>query len=384
MPPDAYDHAYTFGIEEEFFLANARSRRLPSLLPARFIDRCRRTLGDCISHEMLQSQIEISSPIFSTIDEALSTLLELRAGIAGLARQSGLALMASGTHPLSAWYSQTATEAPRYEGLVDDFQIIGRRNLVCGLHVHVEVPAGVDRVRLMNRLMPWLPLFLALSTSSPFWNRRRTGLLSYRQAAYDEWPRTGIPDTFADEADYARFVELLVDTGAMTDAGMLWWGIRPALRFPTLELRIADACTHVEDSVAIATLFRCLVRAHVRDPAPGMHATTATRRIIDENRWRAKRYGIDAEFIDEERRITIPARRWLDDLLTYMQDDIAALRCDDLRSMIDRIYQRGTSAGQQLRVYRERRDAGASRTDALRTVVDWLVAATSPGHGTTV
>lgn len=373
-------HAYTFGIEEEFFLVNARSRRLPSRVPARFIDRCRRNLGDCISHEMLQSQIEISSPVFRTIDESLETLRDLRAGIARLAQSSGLALMAAGTHPLTAWHSQRATQAPRYEGLVDDFQIIGQRNLVCGLHVHVEVPAGVDRVQLMNRLMPWLPLCLALSTSSPFWNRRRTGLLSYRQAAYDEWPRTGIPDAFDSEADYAQFAQLLVDAGAMTDAGMLWWGIRPATRFPTLELRIADACTHVEDSVAIATLFRCLVRAHALDPQLGARRTTATRRIIDENRWRAKRHGMDAAFIDEDQRRVIAARRCLERLLSRLDDDMAALDCRQLPEMIGRIVRRGTSACQQLRIYRAQREAGASRTDALRTVVDWLIAATSPGH----
>lgn len=364
---------FTFGIEEEFFLVNARTHTLPSRLPSRFVDNCRKVLGDGISHEMLQSQVEISSPIFHDDDEALAYLAGLRGQLADLADRSRLALLAAGTHPLSPWYRQQATDMPRYKGLVDDFQIIGRRNLVCGLHVHVEVPEGVDRVKLMNRLLPWLPLLLALSTSSPFWNRRDTGLLSYRQAAYDEWPRTGIPDRFDDEADYADFVARLVEAGSIRDAGMLWWAIRPALRFPTLELRIADACTHVGDSVAIANLFRCLVRAHVRDPSMGLTATTHTRRIVDENRWRAKRHGIEAEFIDEASRASTPARTLLHDLCTRLDEDIDALGCRSLLPLLGDLLERGSSAAQQLQRYRERRASGASHIDALGAVVDWLV-----------
>jgi carboxylate-amine ligase len=370
---------YTFGIEEEFFLVGARTRTLPSRLPKRFVEACRRRLGDCIGHEMLQTQVEISSPVFSAVDEALACLRGLRQGLAQLAVESRLSLVSAGTHPMSAWYRQRATVTSRYTGLVDDFQIVGRRNLVCGLHVHVAVPGGIDRVQLMNRIMPWLPLFLALSTSSPFWNRRRTGLLSYRQAAYDEWPRTGIPDAFDNEADYAGFVQRLVDAGAMKDAGMLWWAIRPALRFPTLELRIADACTHVEDSVAIASLFRCLVRAHVRDTSLGTGSSTHTRRLIDENRWRAKRYGMAAEFIDEMTGAAVPARQLLVTLCDSLAEDIDALNCGSLRRQLERIVERGSSAEQQLNIYRQRRDAGDSRVDALRAVVDWLIAATVPG-----
>jgi glutamate---cysteine ligase / carboxylate-amine ligase len=230
----------------------------------------------------------------------------------------------------------------------------------------------------MNRLMPWLPLFLALSTSSPFWDRHETGMLSYRQAAYDEWPRTGIPDFFADENQYKAFVDLLVRNGAMNDAGSLWWAIRPALRFPTLELRIADCCTRLEDTLAIAALFRCLVRAHVRLPELGSKRSALTRRVIDENRWRAKRHGIEAQFIDESGGAPKAFTVVIDELRALVADDAQALGCEDGLRHLGTIVARGTSAHEQLAIYREHCANGASSAQALQHVVDWLIAATLP------
>lgn len=327
---------------------------------------------------MLQSQIEIVSPVFDEVDSAYAEMARLRNGVADVAAEHGLSLLAAGTHPLSAWHLQATTEKPRYARLIDDFQIIGRRNLLCGLHIHVAPPEGTDRVILMNRLMRWIPVFLALSTSSPFWNRQHTGLLSYRQAAYDEWPRTGIPDFFDDEAAYQAFVDLLVSAGSMDGAGALWWAIRPAERFPTLELRIADCCTHLSDAIALAALFRCLVRAHVRRPDIGSPPTPVTRRLIDENRWRAKRYGIDAEFIDEAVGANVPFRVLLQRLRELVAEDAEALRCESALAHLDVILARGTSAHEQIGLYRARRDEGATRIDALCGVVDWLIGVSVP------
>lgn len=226
--------------------------------------------------------------------------------------------------------------------------------------------------------MRWLPLFLALSTSSPFWNRQRTGLMSYRQAAYDEWPRTGIPDFFADEAEYREFSDVLVRCGAIADKSFLWWAIRPALRYPTLELRIADACTRVEDTLAIAALFRCLVRCLVRQPELFAARDALTRRLVDENRWRAKRDGIEASFIDERDRAQRSAVAWLDELLALTAEDARALGCVDGLTRLQSLIARGSSAHAQLETYRQAREAGASRIEALRGVVDWLVARTVP------
>lgn len=373
MPPD---DAFTFGIEEEFFLVTPSTRQTAKRGTAALIAACRERLGDTVDAEMLGPQLEICSPVFDDVDTALATMRRLRRDIAATATVHGMALLAAGTHPLSSWQRQRTTPLPRYRKLERDFQLVGRRNLVCGMHVHVGIPPRHDRVQLMNRLMPWLPLFLALSTSSPFWSRRRTGLMSYRQAAYDEFPRTGIPDFFADQADYDAFVATLVDAGALEDASKLWWAIRPSLRYPTLELRIADSCTHVEDAVALAALYRCLVRAHVRQPMLGATRGTATRRVIDENRWRAKRYGVDADFILEGERGAVPVRTLLARLCDMLAPDIDALGCGALPGQLDAIVARGTSAQQQLALYRSRREAGLGRVEALHDVVDWLLTTT--------
>ncbi|NJO12692.1 MAG: carboxylate-amine ligase [Gammaproteobacteria bacterium] len=290
---------YSFGLEEEFFLSRADTGALAVDVAGALLNEARSTLGACVTAEMLQSQIEIASPIFRHVHEAHERMITLRQGLANVAACLGLTPIAAGTHPLGVWQEQLVADDLRYEQLMADFRIVGHRNLVCGLHVHVSVPSCVDRVDLMNRVMRWLPLLLALSTSSPFWNGSVTGLLSYRQALYDEWPRSGIPDFFESEADYAAFADRMTRAGAILDSSQLWWAIRPALRYPTLELRLTDACTLVEDSVAIAALFRCLVAATVKSPRAGVRHTTHTRRIIDENRWRAKRDGIRAQFIAE-------------------------------------------------------------------------------------
>jgi carboxylate-amine ligase len=372
-------HEFTFGIEEEYFLVDPRTRNAAARVPRQFLKACRKRLGEAVAPELLQSQVEVASPILRDCAQARDALRALRRGVADVAQAMDLRLLAAGTHPLAAWTEQRNTEKPRYERLMDDFQIVGRRNVFCGLHVHVAVPAGEDRVRLMNRAMRWLPLFLALSTSSPFWNRQRTGLLSYRQAAYDEWPRTGIPDPFQDEADYMAFAGTLVRAGAIRDASFLWWAIRPSLRFPTLELRIADCCTDLEDALAIAALYRCLLRMLLRRPEVGTVWHGHTRRLVDENRWRAKRHGIEARFIDEDGGAARPAIAWLEDLLALVADDARAFGCEASLRRLRTIVARGTSAHAQLARYADARESGASRIEALRAVVDDLVGATVPG-----
>ncbi|MDC8014663.1 carboxylate-amine ligase [Tahibacter soli] len=370
------DHPYTYGIEEEFFLASAVSRNAVTHVPKAFVRECRAHMGESVQHEMLQSQVEIATPVLTSAAAARESLDALRQGVGRIAAGHELRLVAAGTHPLGAWREQVHTDKPRYDSLMDDFQIIGRRNLLCALHVHVAVPPGVDRVALMNRIMPWLPVLLALSTSSPFWNRQRTGLVGYRQAAYDEWPRTGIPDFFANEAEYGAFVDLLAKCGAMRDGSFLWWAIRPSSRYPTLELRIADSCTHLDDALAIAAAFRCLVAAYVRRPELGAVRTTLTRRVIDENRWRAKRYGVEASLIDEAAAVAVPFEAMLERLVAILAPEAASFDCEREIAHLTHIVRRGSSAHEQLAVYRARRDAGDSRLLALQHVVDWLIAAT--------
>jgi carboxylate-amine ligase len=377
----ADDGSLSFGIEEEYFLVDPRTRNAVARVPRHFLKACRKRLGSAIAPELLQSQIEIATPVLRDDVQARQVLCELRRGLADVARALGYRLLAAGTHPLAAWTEQRSTAKPRYERLLDDFQIVGRRNVFCGLHVHVGIPPDEDRVRLMNRAMRWLPLFLALSTSSPFWNRQRTGLLSYRQAAYDEWPRTGIPDRFEDQVDYDAFAARLQRAGAIRDASYLWWAIRPSLRWPTLELRIADCCTRVDDALAIAALYRCLLRMLLRRPEVGTVWHGHTRRLIDENRWRAKRHGMEAGFIDEDTGGVRQATAWLDDLRALVAEDARALGCVDTLRRLGTIVARGTSAHEQLAVYAERRDDGMPRSEALREVVDHLLEATQPAEG---
>lgn len=373
----AMTNPFTFGIEEEFFVVDPATRNPLSRVPRAFLAACQSRFGDVIGPELLDAQIEISSPIFHSTVEAANAMRVLRGGLVELARENGLALIAAGTHPMAAWHEQTPTDTPRYRQLVDDFQIVGRRNLFSGLHVHVGVPDGVDRVRLMNRAMRWVPLFLALSTSSPFWNRQRTGLLSYRQAAYDEWPRSGVPDYFDDEAALARHVDRLARVRAVADASWLWWIVRPSARYPTLELRVTDACTRLDDALAIAALYRALIAMLVRRPEVGTLWHGETRALIDENRWRAKRHGLAANFICEATLEVASAGEWLERLLVDVGEDIARFDAVATVAPLATLPSRGTSAHCQLARFGARRAAGASRSDALRAVVDWLIETTA-------
>ena len=372
--------AFTIGIEEEFFLSDRHSGLIVPRMPEGFIEECHRLLPGGAAHEMLQSQIETTTSVCHEASELEHSVRSLRRDLAEIAGGHGLSLVASGTHPLAEWREQLHTEAPRYERMLQDFQIVGRRNLLCGLHVHVAPPEGVDRVDLMNRLMPWLPLLLGLSTSSPFWSRQDTGLASYRQAAYDEWPRTGIPDFFGGQADYDAFVHGMVQAQVIPDASQLWWSIRPSARYPTLELRICDSCTWIEDALCIASLFRCLVRAVVRLPELGRPRTSVTRMLIEENRWQAKRHGRQAVFVDD---VSGSRRESLADALvrclTIIEPDAEHFGCMAEVLHARRILARGTSADHQRAIYRRSRDAGQTRGQACRAVVRWLVDTTHQG-----
>ncbi|WP_257385483.1 carboxylate-amine ligase [Tahibacter caeni] len=373
---------YSIGVEEEFFLTETSSGLIVPHMPAGFVRACNSRVAGEATYELMQSQIETTTPVCRNPGELRHALTALRSGLTDVAGDFGLSLVAAGTHPLGEWREQVTTAAPRYERLIEDFQIVGRRNLLCGLHVHVAPPCGVDRVDVMNRLVPWLPLLLALSTSSPFWSRQDTGLASYRQAAYDEWPRTGIPDYFGGQAEYDTFVQGLLTAGVIPDPGQLWWAIRPSARFPTLELRLCDSCTHIDDALCIAQLFRCLIRALVRQPEVGRARTPLTRMLVEENRWQAKRQGVRAQFIDEihgGRRE--PMNDALQRLLEFIEPDIDHFGCraDVLHAQV--IVERGTSADQQRAVYRARREAAAPRREACQDVVRWLAEATRVAAG---
>jgi glutamate---cysteine ligase / carboxylate-amine ligase len=284
--------------------------------------------------------------------------------------------MAAATHPVAAWSRQRTTQKARYGKLAADLQMIGSRNMVCGLHVHVEVPDPSARVDLMNRMLPFLPLLLALSTSSPFWQGQRTGLMGYRLSVYRELPRTGLPELFESAADYDRYIDSLVQARAIEDSSYVWWVIRPSRKHPTLELRVADSCTRLDDGLAIAALYRCLVRGLVRDPRRNAGLSGASRGIIAENCWRAQRYGIHGSFIDEASRGARPVSQVLEDTLALVADDAAALGCVPEVEAARGILARGTSADRQLTLHTDALGRGLGHREALAGVVDWLGAET--------
>jgi carboxylate-amine ligase len=251
--------------------------------------------------------------------------------------------------------------------------MIGQRNMVCGLHVHVELPDPDDRVDVMSRMLPYLPLFIALATSSPFWYSRPTGLKGYRLAAYDELPRTGVPELFRTEEDYDAYVEALVRAGVIEDSSFVWWAIRPSLEHPTLELRAPDCCTLVEDSIAIAALYRSLARRLTRNPLLNGDIDAVMRAIVVENKWRAQRYGVHGTLVSESGAIKVTEA--LDQVIAESSPDAAALGCLAELLRCRAIANSGTSADAQLAVFEASGKTGR-RANALRAVTDWIAAAT--------
>ncbi len=367
---------YTVGIEEEYFISKLDSRETCQKMPPALAELCREGRGP-FELELLQSQIEAVTPPCDDLAEAQALLTSYRATLAALGAEHGYGIVAAGTHPKALWSRQRGTDGARYRAVMRELQMLGQRNMVCGLHVHVSVADPDKRVSLMARITPFLPLLLALSTSSPFWQGRPTGLMGYRLASYDELPRTGLPEYFESDSDYQQYIETMVAAKAIKDASYVWWAVRPSLRYPTLELRVADSCTRVEDAIAIAALYRALVRKLDRDEAINANAGSASRAIALENKWRAQRYGIRGSFIDERRRQALPMKDALDNLIEIIGEDAEALGCLDEALSARAIVKRGASANNQVAIFEAARKGGASKTDALNAVVDWLLATTA-------
>lgn len=375
MTQERAAHPYTFGLEEEYFLVRRNGRRLRHM-PRRFFADCREALGERFGSEMLQTQVEVQTGVHDDTAAAESELRMLRRTVGESAHRHGLGVLSAGTHPSASWRGQRSTDKPHYDQVMGELQMLGQRNLLCGLHVHVQPEDPGRRVGLMARMQPFLPLLLALSTSSPFWMGHATGLMGYRQTAYQEIPRTGLPPLFREQDEYDHYVRRMMDGRAIQDASFLWWAVRPSLAFPTLELRVTDACTDLRDALAIAQVYRCLVRHIERRPALHADLHAGDQAIIAENLWRAQRHGFDAGLIDLGSRRLVPVREMLENTLDALHGDIVALACAPQVERVWQILDRGTSAHGQLQRYRERRQAGDSHADALASVVQWLADAT--------
>jgi carboxylate-amine ligase len=253
--------------------------------------------------------------------------------------------------------------------MIEDLRTIGHRNMLCGMHVHVQLPKAEKRFAVMQAMIPYIPLFIALSTSSPFWNSKESGLKGYRLAAYDELPRTGIPEAFESEEQYDEYVAALKISGVIQDETYIWWAMRSSSRHPTLELRAPDVCTFVDDAIAIASLYRSLARHLYERPALLQPISIVERAIAVENKWRAQRYGTECIFASRDGPIEISAK--LASLVNQLSDDASALGCLSEVEHCKLILERGSSADHQLRAYRE---AG----EDVRAVTKWIASATAP------
>jgi glutamate---cysteine ligase / carboxylate-amine ligase len=336
-------------------------------------------LGGQVSPEFLRSQIEVGTRVCANHDEARADLRRLRATIAEVTGRHNLAPLAAGTHPFARYERQKTTERTRYRSLEADLQGVGRRLAICGMHVHIGIPDDELRIDLLNQASYFLPHLLALSTSSPFWQGENTGLKSYRLAVFNELPRTGTPERFASWGEYRRHVDILVGAGLIEDATKLWWDLRPSARFPTLEMRITDSCTTLEDTLSIAALFRCLLRMLWRLKRENQRWRLYARMLIDENRWRAQRYGADQGLVDFGKGAIISYAGLLDEILALVEPDARHFGCVGEVLHAREILARGTSAHRQLSIYNRALADGASRDDALAAVADWLIEETVRG-----
>ncbi|MFZ0527193.1 MAG: carboxylate-amine ligase [Xanthobacteraceae bacterium] len=368
----AADDHFRFGIEEEYFLADAESGEVPAQTPDSLFQAAAFGAPGNIGREFLQAQIEVATEPHRSADDARIELRQLRLNAAAAAAEHGLAILACGTHPLASWRESVQSPKDRYDKVMDDLQMIGQRNMLCGMHVHVEFPDPARRIDVMMRMLPYVPLFIALSTSSPFWQRRATGLKGYRLAAYDELPRTGLPELFRNAADYDAYVDAMVGSGAMADASHLWWSIRPSVKYPTLELRAPDCCTRLDDTVAIAALYRSLARFLYGHSDHNAGLDVVDRAIAVENKWRAQRYGVQGTFVTRSGAVDVAAM--LDRILDLVVADAEALGCAEQVENCRAIVVEGTSADAQLCIFTENKHEGAEI--ALHEVTRWIRDAT--------
>jgi carboxylate-amine ligase len=371
--------SFTLGVEEEYLLVDKKTRGLvidpPETLMAEAEERC----GSQVTSEFLRSQIEIGTKVCNNIQEVREDLSSLRRSIIEVADNHGLAPIAASTHPFSSWTDQKHTEKDRYDQLTHEMQGAARRLVICGMHVHVGIEDNELRIDLMNQMSYFLPHLLALSCSSPFWRGRDTGLKSYRLTIFDALPRTGVPERFASWAEYERHVAIMQDAGLIEDSTRIWWDLRPSGRFPTLETRIMDVCTRLDDAIALASLLACILRMLFRLRTKNQRWRLYTPMLIRENRWRAMRYSFDEGLIDLAKGYVVPFADLMDELCSLIATDARALGCEKEIKGIHDILSRGTSAHRQLKDYELERASGASDEEALRSVVDTLIEDTAEG-----
>jgi glutamate---cysteine ligase / carboxylate-amine ligase len=364
------DHTFTLGIEEEFAIVDPDTRELRSHIQE-ILEGGKVVLKEQIKPEMHQSVVELGTEICQSIEHARTHVVDLRSKLAELADKADLKIASVGTHPFSHWRDQQITQGDRYQEIVRDMQLLARANLIFGLHVHVGIPDRGMAIHVMNQARYFLPHIYALSVNSPFWVGHDTGLKGYRLKVFERFPRTGIPDAFESLSEYEDYCKLLVKTGCIDNPKKIWWDIRLHPFFDTLEVRACDAQSRVDDTLAIAALIQAVIAKLHKLLHQNITFRVYRRRLLDENRWRASRYGIDGKLIDFGKETEVETRSLLNELLEFVSTEVNELGTEKEMAHIERIMREGTGADRQL--------AAWERTQDMKAVVDQIVAETYEG-----
>ena len=374
------DIPITLGVEEEFFLVDPDSRDLLTDPDPGILAECERRGGPHhIVPEFLRSQIETNTRVCASVAEVREALIETRRLVISSAARHGAAVMAASTHPFASWTAQTPTPKERYQRFAATYQESVRRLLIGGMHVHAGFGDPDERIRVMTAMRRYLPLLHALSASSPFNAGHLTGFKSYRLNMFGVLPRTSLPAPMYSRAQYDWLVNDYRQMDFIRDGSELWWDIRPAHAHPTVELRICDICPRIDDAVCIAALYACLLRMLLRQARDGSLPTEPRTEIIAENRWMAQRYGVFAFLADPPARGRVDIDEYVTELVAQLAGDARALGCHDDLSRAPAIVRDGTSADRQIDLFRLRRLDGATEAEALRSVVDQVIADTGEG-----
>ena len=372
----------TVGIEEEYQIIDPETRELRSYI-SQFMEseqgaveivKGKFKAGE-LKPELHASMVELGTPVCHNTRELRDALVIQRQHINELAATRGLRIAAASTHPFSHWLGQDITPFERYNAVVADMQMLARRMLIFGMHVHIGVEDRDFAIDCMNVVRYMLPHILTLTTSSPFWAGQQTGMMSYRSLIFEDFPRTGLPETFQSWAAFERYVQRLVNTGCIPDGSKIWWDVRPHYAFPTLEFRIPDLCTRLEDAIGVAALLQAVVAWLWDLRQRNMTFRIYRRDLIAENKWRALRYGLDGMLIDFGKQEEVPVKQLVRELLVLVDEQVERLGSRREIEVIYSILERGTSADRQLRVYQEHGGA-ANHQEAMQAVVDHLVSET--------
>ena len=359
----------TIGIEEEYQIIDPETRELKSFI-TQFLKDDRMILKQVeLKPELLQSVVEVGTQPCETVQDARAELIKLRKIVSDIAADQGARIAAAGTHPFSSWLNQDITPFEHYQGIIQKMQDAARQLLIFGMHVHVGIDDRELVIDTMNTVKYFLPHILALSTSSPFWEGRDTGLKSYRANVFKFLPRTGIPPYLSGFAEYEKLLEFLINTGTIKDGGSIYWDARPHHNYPTLEFRITDLATNVDDAIAIAAMLQAIVLKHYKMRTDNIRFRHYPNLLIEENKWRASRYGINGLLMDFGKQESLPAKQLISELLEFVDDVLDELGTRKEVEHIYKILNEGTSADKQLAIY--------EKTGDLKDVVDWLIEETA-------